>query len=445
MADASDAAKPICKYGAECYRKNPVHLAEFRHPHAVGDHPQAESNNAMDSDDLPPTTSHRRRHSINDTTDASSHQSSEPESKKSATIDTVAAPPSLPSPPAAPLNTSREQQCFDSDNDQALRAEYANLLRDRPAFILDKFLVHMPTDFYAFWDFCTVLQPANPAAALERYQLRLVGPFDVLAGHFDGLAPREPADYLRHWRFFYDPPEFQTVLATAGGKRDGLHYGYWRDDPQLTGDEAVLVARTDCDRGCEVQLMAENLFAAVLQHLETEVKLTPFDKPHADALQKKLRAFAEERGIRLDGLSSRLRQRNLTVVTRTFHTAGLVVAVDRQSDVGYRPMAETPAVLRKMLARLDDPEDGNEDGVVARVMEKVQPLVTAANIAVDESDFGTAIELGVDFFCHGSKRLHGLAMQLLATGYAMVQRPQLIAIVKAHLSQRRQGKDVSIL
>ena len=27
-----DSAKPMCKYGKKCYRKNPVHFEEFRHP-----------------------------------------------------------------------------------------------------------------------------------------------------------------------------------------------------------------------------------------------------------------------------------------------------------------------------------------------------------------------------------------------------------------------------
>jgi hypothetical protein len=24
--------RPVCKYGANCYRKNPMHLAQFQHP-----------------------------------------------------------------------------------------------------------------------------------------------------------------------------------------------------------------------------------------------------------------------------------------------------------------------------------------------------------------------------------------------------------------------------
>ena len=25
-------SRPMCKYGAECYRKNPAHFEEYRHP-----------------------------------------------------------------------------------------------------------------------------------------------------------------------------------------------------------------------------------------------------------------------------------------------------------------------------------------------------------------------------------------------------------------------------
>lgn len=342
------------------------------------------------------------------------------------------------------------QQCFDSDTDAAQLAEYDLLLLNRPAFILDKFLVRMPDTFYRFWQFCSDVRPDDPSGALVPLGLLLVGPFDVLAGRFDGLAPREPAAYLRHCRYFYDPPEFQTVLAGTGGKRDGLHYGYWRDDPQApdaNAPAAVLVAQTDADRGCAVRLIGTNLFAAVLHHLDKEVRLSPFELAGVTSLRKKLRQFCESNSIAVDdqSLSSVLRERNAKVVVPTLHAAGLVVPLDRRTRVGYRPLSAEPAQLREWLRRLDDPEDGDTDAVFALVMERVQPVLTAALIAVDESDFGTAIELGVELFGHGSVRLHSVAMQMLATGYAMVRRPQLIAIVKAHLAQRRRGTDVSIL
>lgn len=109
------------------------------------------------------------------------------------------------------------------------------------------------------------------------------------------------------------------------------------------------------------------------------------------------------------------------------------------------------AALKKIIAPLNvlDECDDESQLVVAKVLENLQPLITAANIgksvllipknsfkfkavflAVDECDFGNSIELGTALFCSGSRRLHAIALQLLVTGYSMFNRPQFIAIVK---------------
>lgn len=68
------------------------------------------------------------------------------------------------------------------------------------------------------------------------------------------------------------------------------------------------------------------------------------------------------------------------------------------------------------------------------------------HLACDESDFGSAIELGTDLFCFGAPELHADALQLLATGYKLVHKPQFIAIAKAHLEHRiKNTSDLSIL
>lgn len=66
--------------------------------------------------------------------------------------------------------------------------------------------------------------------------------------------------------------------------------------------------------------------------------------------------------------------------------------------------------------------------------------------ACDEGDFGSAIELGIDLFCFGAPELHADALQLLVTGYKLVEKPQFIAIAKAHLEKRlKDTSDLSIL
>lgn len=47
--------------------------------------------------------------------------------------------------------------------------------------------------------------------ALRPLKLKLVGPFDVLAGNVNNVYEEDLPDLLRHWRFYYDPPEFQVT------------------------------------------------------------------------------------------------------------------------------------------------------------------------------------------------------------------------------------------
>lgn len=75
--------------------------------------------------------------------------------------------------------------------------------------------------------------------------------------------------------------------------------------------------------------------------LDKDAVLTPFNRAAAGAMKISLDDFAKANDIRLDNLSSKLKARNMKVVTKTFHNAGLVVPVDKDTDVGYRSLIET--------------------------------------------------------------------------------------------------------
>lgn len=62
-------------------------------------------------------------------------------------------------------------------------------------------------------------------ALKDTLDLQLVGPFEILAGAHRNSKNPQPNFHL-HWRHFYDPPEFQTVLQ---GSEDSQHHmGYYR-------------------------------------------------------------------------------------------------------------------------------------------------------------------------------------------------------------------------
>lgn len=62
-------------------------------------------------------------------------------------------------------------------------------------------------------------------ALVDTLDLKLVGPFEILAGAHKAAQNSKPNFHL-HWRFFYDPPEFQTILL--GSQATQHHIGYYR-------------------------------------------------------------------------------------------------------------------------------------------------------------------------------------------------------------------------
>lgn len=53
----------------------------------------------------------------------------------------------------------------------------------------------------------------------------------------------------------------------SGTKKDSrYHIGYYRDTP---ADQPVFVASNDVDKGCKLNILADNLFAALHSHVES--------------------------------------------------------------------------------------------------------------------------------------------------------------------------------
>ncbi len=98
-------------------------------------------------------------------------------------------------------------------------------MTDRRGQLRELYGIEFPDELFAFWDWHQALT-GDAAAGFKALGLSLHGAPDVLAGKFDDRELRYPA--LLHWRYQYDPPELFTVMT---GNTDGLHWGYWFDDP----------------------------------------------------------------------------------------------------------------------------------------------------------------------------------------------------------------------
>ncbi|XP_055687357.1 histone PARylation factor 1-like [Lutzomyia longipalpis] len=435
----SESKKQDCKYGAECYQKNPAHKAKYNHP---GDDAELESAKRERS---PGTDSEESTKKLKESPAAASKANPEDSApsgsgeEKELTLDDL----KNPFKSADRLEGINENEVQDGDivDPWAHRIrfsqmqEYKQLLSDPKLFFKHKFCVEMPEDFYGFWEFCKsqTKEGGKPECLFEQVGLQLVGPFDYMAGKFHDAPLREPGDYFRHWRFYYDPPEFQTVFVKKG---TGIHYGYWRDSPFA---EQCFFARNDASKGCQFTIFDTNIFNAVSYFLDKDANVTPFTKAKVGALKKSLQSWVADHEVDVTSAPTLIKERQRKLVCKTFHTAGLVVPVEAKTKIGYRPLMETDADLKKILSKIDDGHS------LQSLMSTLQPIITAASIAVDEGDYGTSIELALDFYAHGSPELHNCIRNLSVVGYTQAGHPQFLAILKAQLDNRRKGFNLSIL
>ncbi|XP_007457432.1 PREDICTED: UPF0609 protein C4orf27 homolog [Lipotes vexillifer] len=313
----------------------------------------------------------------------------------------------------------KKGRCCDADVPSGLRKAVESHYR-----------LALPEDFYHFWRFCEGLDPEQPADSLSAsLGLRLVGPYDILAGRHKMKKKSASLNFNLHWRFYYDPPEFQTIII--GDCKTEFHMGYFRDSPD---ELPVFVATNEAKKNCIIVQNGDNVFAAVKLFLMKKLKEVT-DKKKTSLLKtidEKLTEAARELGFSLEQRTVKMKQRDKKVVTKTFHGAGLVVPVDK-NDVGYRELPETDASLRRICKTIvEAPSDAER----LKAFAPVQEMMTYVQFANDECDYGMGLELGMDLFCHGSHYFHKVAGQLLPLAYNLLKRNLFAEIIEAHLADR---------
>ncbi|XP_053315796.1 histone PARylation factor 1 [Spea bombifrons] len=285
----------------------------------------------------------------------------------------------------------------------------------------------MPEDFYHFWTFCAEVNPEAPCDALvSSLGLQLVGPYDILSGEH---KKKTDVNYNLHWRFFYDPPEFQTVLVEEG--RTQFHMGYFRDSPE---ELPVFVGANEASKGCLITQLGDNIFSAVKQFASKKLKEVTDKRTSSPVkdLVEKLTAAAEALGYSLEQKSAAMKKRDKKVVTKSFHGAGLVVPVDK-NDVGYRELPETDSNLKRICKNI---VEAANDEKRMKAFAPIQEMITFVQFANDECDYGMGYELGIDLFCYGSHYFHKVAGQLLPLAYKLLKRNLFAEIIECHLLSR---------
>lgn len=110
------------------------------------------------------------------------------------------------------VQTSLNQSNHSFETDKCSIAENKSTSNvEAEKIIKDLFLVEMPVDFFQFYEFCKSVSKNNPLLACKSVCLKLVGPYDVLDDKIKSSEiTSDKEKYLVHWRYYYDPPEFQV-------------------------------------------------------------------------------------------------------------------------------------------------------------------------------------------------------------------------------------------
>ncbi|XP_053428112.1 histone PARylation factor 1-like [Nycticebus coucang] len=231
-----------------------------------------------------------------------------------------------------------------------------------------------------------------------------------------------------HWRFYYDPPEFQTIII--GDDKTQYHMGYFRDSPDELPE---YVGINEAKKSCMIVPSGDNVFAAVKLFLMKKLKEVT-DKKKINLLKtldEKLTETARELGYSLEQKTMKMKQRD-KVVTKTFHGAGLVVPIDK-NDVGYRELPETDGDLKRICKKIVEAASDEER---LKAFAPIQEMMTFVQFANDECDYGMGLELGMNLFCCGSHYFHKAAGQLLPLAYNLLKRNLFAEIIEDHLANR---------
>lgn len=407
-----DDPRTACKYGESCYQKNPQHHNRFKHP------PKRKLEyTESEAEDLVPKGK-KCKTEDNEENDSDSGDNFEV--------------PSIDKDDDKADTSQPEEDAAESPVHELEVAASPENVRES---IEQKFLLDMPDDFFDLWDLCKTLNKEKPEEAFIKAGITLVGPYDILSGKLKKLKTRKISSYVCHWRYYYDPPEFMTVIA---GSEDEYHIGYYRDDCFLL---PAFVGSMSSVKPGSITLMGGNIFSAVSIYLSQRMKAeNPFKKITLQRLQQEVDNFAKLKKHSLEQRPSSVQERSKKVVSKCFHGAGIVVPV--HNDVGYRPIPETNACLKKIFQKVVDAKSEEER---LKHFDAVQELMTNVQFAFDEGDFGMGLEFGHNMFTFGGEVFHKAISHILGVAYELLGRDAFVDILQAHLKNRRRGSNLSIL
>jgi hypothetical protein len=261
--------------------------------------------------------------------------------------------------------------------------------------------IAFPESLYAFHEFASGL-PDN--RLWEWLGLRLEGPLLLLTHGVD----KSYADPLWRSRYYDDPPEFFTVLS---GDSDGLHWGYWVDDPAAAPAEYPVAHYYSRD-AFEISLDGADLF---------------------DVLRRRIESFQQDvdEDFELDGIDEEERD-EVTEQMAELRSVLPRYTLAERPEIGDAYFEAYPVdIEREIVAQTPDGM-----GIVIPADKYLLPTIshlseewTLENRAAEAKRFmedgypGAALELGKDLWLDSERR--EMCYSLMDTAYAALGRDPL--------------------
>jgi hypothetical protein len=112
-----------------------------------------------------------------------------------------------------------------------------------------------------------------------------------------------------------------------------------------------------------------------------------------------------------------------------------------RTQLGYRDLTVSDKELMALLNKIDKAAPEQKE----KCLSELQPVLTYANIAIDECDFGTGIKLGWELLFHGTDALNSTISRFLSNSYKLLQKEGFAKIAEAHMKRRKKGCNLSIM
>ena len=290
-------------------------------------------------------------------------------------------------------------------------------MHDLPEILKETYGFPFPAEFFLWPEFLAALKARDIDLATSELGISEASVFDVFKPGFE-LGSFNPVEKSR---YFNDPPEFFTIFI---GHTDGLHWGYWVDEPNV-GPPNYSLAYYYARDAFEISPCPGGIFATLEAHFARGIE---------DFEREKSSSHKQEDRMLCDKYLDIFKAAHECVLPSLSKTLSTLTPVPARSPAALTREGMGIVVAPELYEPLEgaDPFGGWNYSPSA---EDVAPMVQAAYDALGRGYPGTALKLGKDLWVY--KEHEVTSADLMVRAYRALERPVLEAMVQRFRLPRR--------